>query len=345
MTDDLSRAAEAFNQVATSAQLSKEQLRALMEQVREAPIVLATQRRTEVVSPKTYRDLMGYTHESLEGELMARRRKPPMHRYRPAPIATSVCEVCGLPDSNAVHQVPSAAKSKPDIAGAPVGARVMVSPLPTAVPSAATRVPMIGTVVDVHRAFDGQVAGYDVRLDAEPSQVFTVRADDITPAVKVPKFASVEEADAWLEQHDPGRPTQLPAWAVTPPGYCKECGDPDDHHGEPHSHAVRGQSGVRGASPSLVQFDEVTDLGQVIQSALSASLSKAIDNTILNGVSGTLVAPGKTPGLLTAHASGLNAAPGDRLEVNGARYEVVRQVKPGEYEIRPAPITHLGPIF
>ncbi len=72
----------------------------------------------------------------------------------------------------------------------------------------------------------------------------------IEPLV-VPVFDSVEEAEAWLEAHNPVPQPVVPHFATqqeadewlaqrAPLRPCKECGDPADHDGKPCSSVPRG---------------------------------------------------------------------------------------------------------
>jgi hypothetical protein len=64
-------------------------------------------------------------------------------------------------------------------------------------------------------------------------------------------------------------------------GGCKECGDPSDHNGQPHSHVVgwAGGKGVRGARPQMMVMDELSEWGQakpmpLLRGALGEVLSR-----------------------------------------------------------------------
>lgn len=93
-----------------------------------------------------------------------------------------------------------------------------------------------------------------IQIDGLPlPQNIPFRYLTIEPLV-VPVFDSVEEAEEWLEAHNPIPQPVVPRFATqqeadewlaqragnAPHGPCKECGDPDDHDGKPCSSVPKG---------------------------------------------------------------------------------------------------------
>jgi hypothetical protein len=128
-------------------------------------------------------------------------KRPRLHAFlplltRPAMAApgmqaAATCVSCGQPQYHRAHRVPPA-QARPKISGFAVGARGTWTP--RGITTVVTPVPKLGTVVAVDRAFDGVIASYSVQEDGVQDGVWSsLLPDQLRPAVKPPKFRTVEE--------------------------------------------------------------------------------------------------------------------------------------------------------